>query len=44
MTPLVIAHRGASADYAEHTRAAYLHALAVGADGLECDVRLTRDR
>lgn len=44
MTPLVIAHRGASADFAEHTRAAYLHALAVGADGLECDVRLTRDR
>ena len=44
MLPLVIAHRGASAAFPEHTRAAMLHALAVGADGLECDVRLTRDR
>lgn len=41
--PLVFAHRGASADLPEHTLAAYLHALAAGADGLECDVRLTRD-
>ena len=40
----MIAHRGASAAFPEHTRAAMLHALAVGADGLECDVRLTRDR
>ncbi|MBB4736374.1 glycerophosphodiester phosphodiesterase family protein [Micrococcus cohnii] len=44
MTPLVIAHRGASADHAEHTRAAYLRALDDGADGLECDVQLTRDK
>lgn len=41
--PLVFAHRGASADLPEHTLAAYLRALAEGADGLECDVRLTRD-
>jgi glycerophosphoryl diester phosphodiesterase len=42
--PLVYAHRGASADFAEHTRAAYLRALADGADGVECDVHLTRDQ
>ncbi|MGK5737789.1 glycerophosphodiester phosphodiesterase [Micromonospora sp. URMC 103] len=41
--PLVFAHRGASHDLPEHTLAAYLRALAEGADGLECDVRLTRD-
>ncbi|WP_320068961.1 glycerophosphodiester phosphodiesterase [Micromonospora sp. RTGN7] len=43
MGPLVFAHRGSSADLPEHTLAAYLRALAEGADGLECDVRLTRD-
>lgn len=42
--PLVYAHRGASADFAEHTRAAYLRALADGADGVECDVQLSRDQ
>ena len=41
--PLVIAHRGASYDVAEHTLPAYLSAIDNGADGLECDVRLTRD-
>lgn len=41
--PAVIAHRGASAHRAEHTVAAYALALEQGADGLECDVRLTRD-
>lgn len=41
--PLVIAHRGASGDIAEHTLPAYLAAIETGADGLECDVRLTRD-
>jgi glycerophosphoryl diester phosphodiesterase len=41
--PLVFAHRGSSADLPEHTLAAYLRALDEGADGLECDVRLTRD-
>jgi glycerophosphoryl diester phosphodiesterase len=42
--PKVYAHRGASAAFAEHTRAAYLKALADGADGVECDVHLTRDQ
>lgn len=42
-SPLVIAHRGASEEYAEHTLAAYETALAEGADGFECDVRLTAD-
>jgi len=40
---MFIAHRGASAAFAEHTRAAYVQALADGADGLECDVQLTAD-
>jgi glycerophosphoryl diester phosphodiesterase len=39
----VIAHRGSSDDAPEHTLSAYRRALADGADGLECDVRLTRD-
>ncbi len=41
--PRIVAHRGASAELAEHTLAAYVLALAQGADGLECDVRMTRD-
>ncbi|MEZ5212276.1 MULTISPECIES: glycerophosphodiester phosphodiesterase family protein [unclassified Gordonia (in: high G+C Gram-positive bacteria)] len=41
--PAVVAHRGASADHPEHTLAAYEAALSEGADGLECDVRLTAD-
>ncbi|MGV0109401.1 glycerophosphodiester phosphodiesterase [Arthrobacter sp. CP30] len=43
MTPVIFAHRGSSGTYAEHTRAAYLQALEDGADGVECDVHLTRD-
>lgn len=43
MVTEVVAHRGASADLAEHTLAAYQLALKQGATGLECDVRLTRD-
>ncbi len=39
----VVAHRGASDENAEHTLGAYLKALEAGADGLECDVRLTAD-
>ncbi|MBV8934039.1 MAG: glycerophosphodiester phosphodiesterase [Kutzneria sp.] len=39
----MVAHRGASQYRAEHTLAAYALALEQGADGLECDVRLTRD-
>ena len=42
--PRVLAHRGASARWPEHTRAAYLQAITDGADGLECDVRLTADQ
>ena len=43
MTVQIFAHRGASASYAEHTRGAYLQALADGADGVECDLHLTAD-
>ena len=39
----VVAHRGSSADIPEHTFAAYVQAIADGADALECDVRLTAD-
>lgn len=42
--PRVIAHRGASDLEPEHTLGAYLRAIGEGADGLECDVRLTADR
>ena len=41
---LIYAHRGASSDFAEGSKAAYEGALAQGADGFECDVRLTKDR
>src|SRR5689334_25260448 len=41
--PAVVAHRGASAHRAEHTVAAYALAIEQGPDGLECDVRLSRD-
>jgi glycerophosphoryl diester phosphodiesterase len=41
--PLVFAHRGSSATLPEHTLGAYLRAIEEGADGLECDVRLTND-
>ncbi|GAA4369349.1 glycerophosphodiester phosphodiesterase family protein [Nocardioides caricicola] len=43
MRPQVVAHRGASHDNAEHTLRAYVAALDAGAEGLECDVRLTAD-
>lgn len=41
--PLVIAHRGASADAPEHTFAAYDQAVADHADVIECDLQLTKD-
>ena len=41
--PEVVAHRGATAEAPEHTLAAYRHAAAIGADAVECDVRMTRD-
>ncbi|HYC71007.1 MAG TPA: glycerophosphodiester phosphodiesterase [Opitutaceae bacterium] len=43
MPPLVIAHRGASAERPENTLAAFRRALALGADGIELDVHVTRD-
>ena len=42
-TPLIVGHRGASADAPENTLAAFERALADGADGVEFDVRLARD-
>ncbi len=39
----LFAHRGSSARYPEHTRAAYHQALIDAADGIETDVRLTAD-
>src|SRR4030095_11333732 len=42
-TPLIIGHRGASAVAPENTLAAFREAIAVGADGIEFDVRLTHD-
>jgi len=41
--PLIIAHRGASAWAPENTLAAFRRAIADGADGIEFDVRLSRD-
>ncbi|MES1254843.1 MAG: glycerophosphodiester phosphodiesterase [Acidobacteriota bacterium] len=41
--PLVFAHRGGSALAPENTLAAFDRGLASGADGLELDVRLSRD-
>jgi glycerophosphoryl diester phosphodiesterase len=41
---LIYAHRGASSDFTEGSKAAYEGAIAQGADGFECDVRLTKDR
>jgi len=43
MKQLIYAHRGSSEAFAENTRAAFLQALADGADGIECDVHLTAD-
>lgn len=42
-SPLIIAHRGASGERPEHTRAAYLLAVEQGADVIEPDLVLTRD-
>ena len=41
---LIYAHRGASTDFLEGSKAAYIGALSQGADGFECDVRLTKDK
>jgi glycerophosphoryl diester phosphodiesterase len=42
--PLVLAHRGASAIAPENTIAAFLRARELGADGIELDVTLTKDK
>ena len=39
----IYAHRGFSAKFPEATLAAYQGAVEVGADGFECDIRLTRE-
>jgi glycerophosphoryl diester phosphodiesterase len=41
--PLVYAHRGGAALRPENTIASFDHGLSLGADGLEFDVRLSRD-
>ena len=41
--PLIYAHRGASASHPENTLAAFEAAMSLGADGIEFDVRATRD-
>ena len=41
--PLVYAHRGASGDFTEMSIEAFTGAVKQGADGFECDVRLTKD-
>ncbi|HEU5460504.1 MAG TPA: glycerophosphodiester phosphodiesterase family protein [Pyrinomonadaceae bacterium] len=43
MPPLIIGHRGASAVAPENTMVAFREAIAAGSDGIEFDVRLTRD-
>ena len=41
--PLVIAHRGASGYHPEHTRSAYLAAIAQGANAIEPDLVISKD-
>lgn len=41
--PLIIAHRGASGNFPENTLAAFRAARESGADGIEFDVRLSKD-
>lgn len=41
--PLIFAHRGASGERPEHTRAAYALAIAQGADFIEPDLVISRD-
>jgi glycerophosphoryl diester phosphodiesterase len=43
-TPLILGHRGSSAHAPENTLAAFSQAIRDGADGIEFDVRLSRDR
>ena len=43
MTPKVIAHRGVTRNEQENTLPAFHEAFSEGADGLEIDVRLSKD-
>lgn len=43
MTVQIYAHRGSSVHFAEHSRAAFMQAVLDGADGVECDLRLSSD-
>ncbi|MEI6216866.1 MAG: glycerophosphodiester phosphodiesterase family protein [Actinomycetes bacterium] len=40
---LIYAHRGAHTTHPEHTLLAYEAGISEGADGFECDIRLTKD-
>ncbi|HMA22440.1 MAG TPA: glycerophosphodiester phosphodiesterase family protein, partial [Gemmatimonadaceae bacterium] len=40
---LVIAHRGTSAHFPENTAAAFDHAVSLGVDAIEFDLRISRD-
>ena len=41
--PLIIAHRGGAQESTENTIGAFQRAAKIGADGIETDIRLTRD-
>ena len=41
--PLLLGHRGFSAQFPENTSLAFIKALEAGADGVECDLQRTRD-
>ena len=43
MTPKIIAHRGVTRNKQENTLPAFQEAFSEGADGLEIDVRLSKD-
>ena len=41
--PLIIAHRGGAEEFTENTIGAFTRAMSIGADGIETDLRMTRD-
>jgi glycerophosphoryl diester phosphodiesterase len=41
--PLIVAHRGGAPGDVENSRAAFEHAITIGADLIECDLRRTSD-
>lgn len=43
MSPIIYAHRGASGQYPENTMESFQAAVKKRADGIECDVQLTKD-